>query len=141
MIYQPTIQMRGLKNISSQYKRKGKHITSLVVNLFVNNVNKFVNSTMTVTRCNKNTIISFFERHILLSAFLNTQTGRVFELHYAIVVNELNVSATVRSLILFIVILFINIISKNIQYWYSQQTIMPSRKNTSILKINDTQNR
>ena len=106
--------MRGLKNISSQYKRKGKHITSLVVNLFVNNVNKFVNSTMTVTRCNKNTIISVFERHILLSAFLNTQTGRVFELHYAIVVNELNVSATVRSLILFIVILFINIISKNI---------------------------
>ena len=106
--------MRGLKNISSQYKRKGKHITSLVVNLFVNNVNKFVNSTMTVTRCNKNTIISVFERRIVLSAFLNTPTGRVFELHYAIVVNELNVSATVRSLILFIVILFINIISKNI---------------------------
>ena len=137
--------MRGLKNISSQYKRKGKHITSLVVNLFVNNVNKFVNSTMTVTRCNKNTIISVFERHILLSAFLNTQTGRVFELHYAIVVNELNVSATVRSLILFIVkcvdLLFINIISENIFHWYSWQTIMPPRKNISILKINDTQNR
>ena len=134
--------MRGLKNISSQYKSKGKHITSLVVNLFVNNVNKFVNSTMTVTRCNKNTIISVFERHILLSAFLNTQTGRVFELHYAIVVNELNVSATVRSLILLCVdLLFINIISENIFHWYSWQTIMPPRKNTSILKINDTQNR
>ena len=67
--------MRGLKNISSQYKRKGKHITSLVVNLFVNNVNKFVNSTMTVTRCNKNTIISFFERHILLTAFFEHTNG------------------------------------------------------------------
>ena len=96
---------------------------------------------MTVTRCNKNTIISVFERHILLSAFLNTQTGRVFELHYAIVVNELNVSATVRSLILLCVdLLFINIISENIFQWYSWQTIMPPRKNTSILKINDTQN-
>ena len=67
--------MRGVKNISSQYKREGKHITSLVVNQFVNNVNKFVNSTMTVTRCNKNTIISFFERHILLSAFFEHTNG------------------------------------------------------------------
>ena len=94
--------MRGLKNISSQYKSKGKHITSLVVNLFVNNVNKFVNSTMTVTRCNKNTIISVFERRILLSAFLKTPTGRVFELNCAIVINELNFSPIVRSLIIFI---------------------------------------
>ena len=94
--------MRGLKNISSQYKRKGKHITSLVVNLFVNNVNKFVNSTMTLTRCNKNTIISFLQRRIPLSAFLNTRTRRVFELNYAIVINELNVSSIVRSLIIFI---------------------------------------
>ena len=55
------------------------------------------------TRCKKITIISFFERRILLSVFLNTQMGRVFELNYAIVVNELNVSAILRSLIIFIV--------------------------------------